>query len=245
MEALSLEEVGRLWLKVLSKKFSLQRSLTPNSGTKLESHRGWFLESPELTITCVLNEFSSFEIKAFNPQGCISVNSTHYWCGPDMEYSISVVGSWIHKFWDWDPLSVKPPGKESLDSLVNDAADIENAYFEYLVAADPDHETSVIPGQNSHVKNINGVHERGLIFELTRSEIRFGVGGTPEEPAILGDIDSGDSVPWNIQFEHQQCWPPIEIFNEISVRFDDALSADEEFRSSPISVEDLIFYRKY
>ena len=36
----------------------------------------------------------------------------------------------------------------------------------------------------------------------------------------------------------------MEIFSEISARFDDGLSAYEDFGTSPISVEDLLFYRK-
>ena len=100
------------------------------------------------------------------------------------------------------------------------------------------------PGHGNEFKERNGVEQRTFTFDLSMSYIYFGTEGTSENPAMLGDIDHVDSVPWDIRFEHQPHWPPMEMFSEISARFDDELSADEDFGTSPISVEDLLFYRK-
>ena len=232
MENLSLSEVSKLWLQVLSRKFSLQRYLSPNGGINLEQHRDWFLENPKLTIDCKLNDYTSFQIIGCFPEGCICVSPTHYWCPSSMTYCITVIGRWIHQFWDWEE-----HGEAFSDILFEAVARGEDV-------GDISHHSVRYPGHGNEFKEKKGVEQRTFTFDFSTSYIYFEIDGTNEKPAILGDIDHVDSVPWDIRFEHQPHWPPMEMFSEISARFDDALSADEDFGSSPISVEDLLFYRK-
>ena len=231
METLSLDEVSKLWLQVLSRKFSLQQFLSPNSGTQLKQHRDWFLANPTLTIDCKLNDYTSFQIVGGRPAGCICVSPTHYWCPSSMTYRITVIGRWVHQFWDWDE-----HGEAFIEILFEAAARGED------ITEDG---SNRYPGYGHRFKEKNGVEQRTFAFDLSTSYIYFEIEGTNEKPAVLGDIDHVDSVPWNIRFEHQPHWPPMEMFSEISARFDDGLGADEEFKTRPVSVEDLLFYRKF
>ena len=148
-----------------------------------------------------------------------------------MTYRITVIGRWVHQFWDWDEHG------EAFTEILFEAtlAGEDVSAFNHSIRS---------PGHGNEFKEQNGVEQRTFAFDLSTSYINFEIEGTNEKPAILGDIDDVDSVPWDIQFEHQPSWPPMEMFSEISARFDDGLSADEDFGTSPISVEDLLFYRK-